>query len=298
MVNLEKAVLQTIHLGGTSKPICIDILRLDAIHPVVSGNKWFKLRYYLQTAKEKGYTQLLSFGGAHSNHIVATACAAKENGLASIGIIRGEEPVHYSAALTDARNMGMQLQFVSREVYSDKETPAFITAWQNQYPHALIIPEGGAGPQGIAGAATILKTIDTRPYSHIACAIGTGTMLAGLATALLPHQQLIGIPALKGFDNWLATQTIIAPALLPQIQVYPNYHFGGYAKKNTTLINFMNQLYHQSQLPTDFVYTAKLLYAVADLLQHKILLTAHRLLVVHSGGLQGNRSLPTGLLAY
>jgi 1-aminocyclopropane-1-carboxylate deaminase len=298
MVNLENAVVQTIHLGSTNKPICIDILRLDAIHPVVSGNKWFKLRYYLQAAKEKGCTQLLTFGGAHSNHIVATACAAKENRLASIGIIRGEEPLNYSAALTDACNMGMQLQFISREAYSAKEAPAFIIALQNQYPNALIIPEGGAGPQGIAGAATILQSIDTRPYTHIACAIGTGTMLAGLATALQPQQQLIGIPVLKGFNDWLASQTIIAPALLPQIHIYPNYHFGGYAKKNTTLFHFMNQLYQQSQLPTDFVYTAKLLYAITDLLQHEILLPTHRLLVVHSGGLQGNRSLPTGLLAY
>jgi 1-aminocyclopropane-1-carboxylate deaminase len=298
MVNLENAVVQTIHLGSTAKPFCIDILRLDAIHPVVSGNKWFKLRYYLQTANEKGCTQLLTFGGAHSNHIVATASAAKEMAMDSIGIIRGEAPTHYSAALTDAQNMGMQLQFVSRDAYAQKESPHFITALQTQNPNALLIPEGGSGPLGIAGAATILQTIDTRPYTHIACAMGTGTMLAGLAINLLPHQQLIGIPVLKGFNQWLATQTIINPQLLHQVHLYYNYHFGGYAKKNERLIHFMNQLYQQTGLPTDFVYTAKLLYAVIDLFEHEILLPSHRLLVVHSGGLQGNRSLPKGLLAY
>ncbi|MFM2362119.1 MAG: hypothetical protein RLZZ316_1021 [Bacteroidota bacterium] len=298
MVNLENAVVQTIHLGSTANPFCIDILRLDAIHPVVSGNKWFKLRYYLQTANEKGCTQLLTFGGAHSNHIVATASAAKEMAMDSIGIIRGEAPAHYSAALTDAQNMGMQLQFVSRDAYAQKESPHFITALQTQNPNALLIPEGGSGPLGIAGAATILQTIDTRPYTHIACAMGTGTMLAGLAINLLPHQQLIGIPVLKGFNQWLATQTILNPQLLHQVHLYHNYHFGGYAKKNERLIHFMNQLYQQTGLPTDFVYTAKLLYAVIDLFEHEILLPSHRLLVVHSGGLQGNRSLPKGLLAY
>lgn len=273
-----------------------DILRLDLLHPVVSGNKWFKLKYYLAEALAGNYHTLASFGGAYSNHIVATAFAAREAGLASIGYIRGEESTPLSPTLRNAMEYGMKLEYVSRESFRNTETIMAATNDNGVY----WVREGGFGALGAKGAADILSVTDTSAYSHIICAVGTGTMLAGLVQAALPHQQLIGISVLK---NHFGLEQEVR-SLLPQKEeratftIEQDFHFGGYAKHPQDLIRFMQELWAQEKLPTDIVYTSKLLFAVKQLLSLHYFPAGSRLLLIHSGGLQGNASLPAGTLPF
>ncbi len=220
----------------------VSILRLDKLSPVISGNKWFKLRYYLEDAiiqKKKG---IITFGGAWSNHIIATAAACRMNGLKSVGIIRGEEPKERSYTLIKAREMGMQLIFISRSAYQNKEIPKLPDA--KEY---YLINEGGYGEKGAMGASTILHYC-SQSYSHYCCAIGTGTMMAGLINGVSATQRVIGISVLK---NNLTLEEKIEALLVKNDnkianlnwQLIHNYHFGGYAKHQPVLIDFMNELY-------------------------------------------------------
>ncbi|MEO7923940.1 MAG: pyridoxal-phosphate dependent enzyme [Chitinophagaceae bacterium] len=286
-INLSLARTEEIMLpAAVAKQISLSVLRLDKIHPFVSGNKWFKLRYYLDEAKAQGKRSVVTFGGAWSNHILATAAACKINGLASTGIIRGEAPGHLSSTLTRAKELGMQLVFLNRDDYRNKKIPA---AWSTGDHY--IIPEGGYGIKGAAGAATIADLYSEKDFTHSCCAAGTGTMTAGLVSRSSPSSKIISFSVLK---NNAALEEDIAH-LIPIGKKSPalihDYHFGGYAKHTPSLLVFMNDFYRQVNIPTDFVYTAKLFYGVTDLIQQDYFPTGSRLLVVHSGGLQGNDSL-------
>ncbi len=273
----------------------LDVLRLDEVHPVVSGNKWFKLHYYLQEAVAGHYDTIATFGGAYSNHIVATACASQMMDVKSIGIIRGEEPANYSHTLVQAAAYGMQLHFVSREQYRQKE------ALKALYPTAYKIEEGGYGAKGVAGASLILQQVPhLEQYTHIACAVGTGTTLAGIVAAALPHQAIIGISVLKGYVSLgeEIKRLLPSPALHERFAMVHDYHFGGYAKYNTALLEYMRGIWKQHQLPLDFVYTAKAMYATEALIRKGTIAQGSRVLLVHTGGLQGNLSLPAGTFAF
>jgi D-cysteine desulfhydrase len=299
-VDLSKAIIQSLHDDTlTQKNIVIDVLRLDCIHPVVSGNKWFKLKYHLQQAQQQNKKGIVTFGGAWSNHLVATAFACQQAGIACTGIIRGEQPANLSATLQDAQQYNMQLQFVSRSLYSNEKE--IVPLLQNTYRDFYMVPQGGQSDYGVQGAAEILQLAPVKSYSHIACATGTGTMLAGLVRGSLPHQQVIGICSLKiPPDQHNSLDFFVSPYAANQgnYTIFYDYHFGGYARKTNELIQFMNAIYQQHRLPTDFVYTGKLLFGVIDLLQKDYFKSGSRILVIHSGGLQGNRSLTTGTLTF
>ena len=297
IVNLAAATTDDVPLPViNNNAIMLDVLRLDKIDPVISGNKWFKLQYYLQDALQNGHQQLVTFGGAWSNHIVATACAAHKAGLQCTGIIRGEKPDVLSAALLSAQKWGMRLKFVSRDAYNQKNDPSFIEQLQQEYPGSCIIPEGGSGEKGVQGAAQIWQLVQQEKYTHVICAVGSGTMLLGLAAHALSGQQITGIAVLKGFENW---QPDLANAeQMQRVSVLPGYHFGGYAKKTNALIEFMNEWYQATYIPTDFVYTGKLFFAISDLIKKGYFPSDSRLLAIHSGGLQGNASLPSKTLVF
>jgi 1-aminocyclopropane-1-carboxylate deaminase len=277
----------------------VDVLRLDRIHPVISGNKWFKLKEYLQDAANQNKKAVVTFGGAFSNHIVATAAAAELYGLKSIGIIRGEQASTLSHTLKDALSYGMELLFVSREAYKAKCLPPEIPGTYSG-EELYIINEGGYGCKGMEGAKDILQNVEASKYTHIAVAVGTGTTLAGLTAAAGTGQTVMGISALK---NNLSLQKEIN-SLLPEEKqnaflLFHDYHFGGYAKYTPGLTRFMNQWYEQTGIPSDFVYTGKLFFAVNDLLQQgSFFPEGSTILIVHSGGLQGNLSLPKGTLIF
>lgn len=274
------------------------VLRLDRLHPVVSGNKWFKLKYYLQAAEASGKSGLLTFGGAWSNHIVAAAYAAKERGLHTAGIIRGEKPPILSGTLQMAATYGMRLLFVSREQYSAKEKDPMIRDIIRSYPQYDMIPEGGAGPLGVKGCAEILSLAEAGIYTHILCAVGTGTMFNGLLSAVASHTRLIGIPVLKGMKDDRIIDGSLPDHKKRQAVFYHDYHFGGYARQTPALLRFMNDFYTRTGIPTDFVYTGKLVFAFEDLLEKDHFPRGSRILLIHSGGLQGNTSLAAGSLVF
>jgi 1-aminocyclopropane-1-carboxylate deaminase len=192
----------------------------------------------------------------------------------------------------------MDLQFLSRKTYKEKEDPGFLSSLK--FRDALIIPEGGAGEPGIRGAGEILSLMNTEPYTHICAAVGTAVTLAGLINSSLPHQKITGISILKGTRNFqpLPLSWIKNQERLERCEIIHDYAFGGYAKKSPALLDFMNEVYERSGIPTDFVYTGKLLYAVADLARTNYFPEGSRILIIHSGGLRGNLSLPRGRLHF
>jgi 1-aminocyclopropane-1-carboxylate deaminase/D-cysteine desulfhydrase-like pyridoxal-dependent ACC family enzyme len=288
--DLSKITIDKIRLPELSeKNIDLEILRLDKIHPLISGNKWFKLKYYFEDFFSGDYKGILTFGGAWSNHIIATACACLQHKIKCVGIIRGEMPAELSSTLQEARKMKMEPKFVSRELYRKKNEIESIQQLLNEYPDFYIIPEGGAGSKGERGCSEIIELADNNSYSHIACAIGTATMFNGISTKINTQQQSIGIPVLKGFANIEKTGSS---------RILFNYYAGGYAKYTNVLLDFMNEFYKRTSVPTDFVYTGKLCYAIFDLLSQNYFPENSKILIVHSGGLQGNQSLSKGKLIF
>jgi 1-aminocyclopropane-1-carboxylate deaminase len=279
--------------------IDLSVLRLDLIHPIVSGNKLFKLFYFLQDAEKFPQRQIITFGGAYSNHLVATAYACKLAGLKSIGIVRGEKPLQLSHSLQNCLDHGMQLKFISRQEYDHKEEAGFQQNLLKEFGEAIIIPEGGYGPLGAKGAALIMNYINEKA-THICCAIGTATTVAGLLSAAREDQQIIAVPVLKGLKDIDQRISNLLPGHINKnaLQIMDDYHFGGYAKYSPELLTFMNQLYKQYQLPTDFVYTAKLFFGVFDAIKKDKFPKGSKVVCIHTGGLQGNLSLPLNSLIF
>lgn len=266
-------------------------LRTDKIHPVVSGNKWFKLKFYLQQAKAQNANTVVTFGGAYSNHIVATAFACKHQGFQSIGIIRGEMPKNYSHTLKDAMACGMQLHFLSRQDYKGKSISASF-----HQPNYYLIPEGGYGPLGAAGMATL--QYDKNNFDAVCCSVGSGTMMAGLINSKASYAQIIGISVLKNNYDLNMDVLRLMTNKNESVNINHDYHFGGYAKYTRALLGFMNSFYQHTGVPTDFVYSAKLFFAVNDLIDKKYFKKGSKILIIHCGGLQGNFSLPNGTLIF
>jgi len=286
----------------------VDVLRLDKIHSEISGNKWFKLKYYLEKATHTNKRTLVSFGGYYSNHLLALAATAHMYGLRSIGLIRGEQPVMLSHTLIAAKEYGMKLVFLPRTVFDQKKRSEMPDSWVKNFTDFdaetfgdfILIPEGGAGVEGLRGAEEILSLVPQGEYSHICCAVGTGTTLAGLINSSQPDLKIIGISVLKGTRDLepMDISWIKDRSRLSSIRMVHDYHFGGYAKHNASLTGFMNMTYAESGIPTDFVYTGKLLFAVISMAEMKLFPPGSRILVLHTGGLQGNRSLTPGLLGF
>jgi 1-aminocyclopropane-1-carboxylate deaminase len=273
----------------------LDVLRLDELHPVVSGNKWFKLKYYLQQAKVQKADTIASFGGPYSNHLVALAFAAKEYNLKSIGYVRSNEDEPITPTLQEAIHYGMDLKFLGRNNFQVFKNELL---QNNQRNDPYFVDEGGYGTLGAQGAATILSNEKINNYSHIICAVGTGTMMAGLINAAKPHQLVIGIPVLKNEATIRDEINQLIPTNKNQYTLLHDFHLGGYAKTNQAQFDFMNLLWQTEKIPTDIVYTSKLFMAVKSLIANNYFLPTAQILIIHSGGLQGNRSLPAGTLLF
>lgn len=271
--------------------VTLSVLRLDQIHPVVSGNKWFKLKYNMDDAKKRGYSAILTFGGAFSNHLIATAAAAKAFGLSSVGIIRGlHAENNLTATLQACKDMGMQLHFVSREDYSKKETTSFLQYIRLQYPNAYIVPEGGDNENGRKGTGEIAAFIPAA-CTHVALAIGTGATFAGIRNKLDKNISMLGFTAMKGgaYLEMAIRGHLQDPAA--DLELITDYHFGGFAKHNEALIRFMNTFYDTSGIPLDMVYTAKMTYGILELIQQGKFPAGSKIVCIHTGGLQGNDSI-------
>jgi 1-aminocyclopropane-1-carboxylate deaminase len=279
------------------------VLRLDLIHPWVNGNKWFKLKYNLLEAKQKNCPTLLTFGGAYSNHIYATAAAGNLFGFRTIGVIRGEERLPLNPTLSFAVQQGMQLVYLNRETYRQRYTIALREYLRQCFGEVFIIPEGGCNLNGVRGCTEIINTAE---FDTICVACGTATTLAGIALSLHEGQRAIAFPVLKNgaflaqeidslLTNYLASGLPV-PNNPGSWELVCDYHFGGYAKVNNELLTFTQQFKAAHGIPLDYVYTAKMFYGVMDLLQQGFFAQGvpqrgcrrHRLLLLHTGGLQGN----------
>ena len=269
------------------KEVRLFIKRIDKVHPFISGNKWFKLKYNLLEAEKQGLNTLLTFGGAYSNHIAATAFAAKEKGFKSIGIIRGEEHLPLNPTLRFATENGMKLHYVSRSYYREKTNADFLKNLKVQFGDFYLIPEGGTNELAIQGAAEILDSNDTQDY--ICCAAGTGGTIAGIINASNDKQTVIGFPAIKGID-----------ALEKDIKIWTNttnYKFindyvgNGYAKINKDLVDFINEFDATHNIPLDAIYTGKMMMGILDLVAKDFFLKGSSILAIHTGGLQGNKGM-------
>jgi 1-aminocyclopropane-1-carboxylate deaminase/D-cysteine desulfhydrase-like pyridoxal-dependent ACC family enzyme len=288
--DLGKITIDKIHAPFLqNKNVQFDVLRLDKIHPVISGNKWFKLKYHLDNFNAGNYNGIVTFGGAWSNHIMATACACYLKKIKCTGIIRGERPGQLSNTLLEAVNYEMDLKFISREMYAQKTSNEFLDTIKKEFPGHYFIPEGGAGKEGEKGAGEILEYADGKKYTHIVCAVGTGTMFNGISKAASVNQSILGIVVLKGWKAENETNNT---------EMFLDYHFGGYAKYDLILIDFMNEFFRLTNIPTDFVYTGKLAFALFDLVKKDHFPQGSKILMIHSGGLQGNASLQKGSLIF
>lgn len=283
----------------TDHKVQLDLLRLDNLHPIISGNKWFKLRYYIEDALQKGYKKILTFGGPYSNHIIASAYAAHIHNLEVVGIIRGEEPRQWSHTLLQAKLYGMQLHFVPRAVYDSHKRSENLIWAAGQFGDCYIVPEGGMGALGVKGVSAWLQTQPVSDYTHWAVAVGTGTTIAGVLETANVNQQVIGFSSMKN-NNALSgeIESLLNRSLPTGFKIVHDYHFGGYGKYNMLLIDWMNDFYSTTGMALDFVYTAKMMYGVCDLLRQGYFPQGAKILAIHTGGLQGNGSLPNGILTF
>ncbi len=275
----------------------IFVKRDDKIDEVISGNKWRKLKYAFEAAKHKGKTGIYTYGGAYSNHLVATAKAAQIHGFKSIGVVRGEELTPESnETLKACSSYGMELHFVSREAYKMRNDYESLQCTKNSYNDYLIIPEGGACYHGVIGCQEILKEIP-QVFDHIFVAAGTGTTAAGLLLSCPEKSKLHVVSSLKGkgiisseirkrlADFYFDEEEV--DEYLSKITVHENYHFGGYGKWDNELRSFMEKIKSNTHLPLDPIYTGKAFYALYDLISKNEIEKDATVLFIHTGGLQG-----------
>lgn len=268
--------------------------REDEIHPVISGNKFRKLKYNLLQAQKEGKNKLLTFGGAFSNHIAATAEAARVCGLESIGIIRGDELaknfpdiLNENSTLAHAHQNGMQFYFETRENYRKKDSPQQLKLYKEKFGDAYLIPEGGSNALAIQGCKEILHEEDAS-FDVICCSSGTGGTAAGLIEASTKQQEVLSFSALKGdflnneISKWTKKQNW---------KLNTDFHFGGYAKVSADLIQFINSFYASYEIPLDPIYTGKMLFGVFQLIKSGFFSENTRILAIHTGGLQGVESV-------
>ena len=283
--------IQTFQFPGLQTEQILHIKREDMIHPVISGNKFWKLKYNLIKAKDLGKQILVTFGGAMSNHIVACAAAAQANGFQSIGIIRGEEIIEKwkeNITLTEASEYGMKFFFVPRQEYRLKEKSKYIQNILDKIPNYYLVPEGGTNTLAVKGASEILSE-ETYNYDIITSAMGTGGTLAGLSVGAKAYQLVIGFPVLK--NAHFLVKELLKYTHKKNFIVNLEYHFGGYAKITTELIDFINEFYYLNNIPLDPVYTGKMMFGLRDMIKKRQIDKDKKILAVHTGGLQGIKEM-------
>ena len=287
---------KTFHTG---EKCLFDVARFDEIDPVVSGNKLFKLKYNLEKAIQEKKRGVITMGGAYSNHLAATARVCSLAGLDSIGIIRGEIPASLNHTLSYCQSQKMKLIPVSRSSFD--HPLQLINDLEDQYQDFLFIPMGGANSEGIRGAAEMADRIpDFETYEIILCAVGSGTMFNGLKQRINDQQTLIGIPVMKLHpeNDKEFLDSLTNENERKNCRIITSFAGKGFGKAEPEVISLMNETYKEFDLPLDFVYTGKLLNALYSLLIQEQINPKKKILFIHSGGLQGNLSLPTSTLVF
>lgn len=288
----------------------LSMLRLDQIHPQVSGNKIFKLIKFLDNAaaippmlaapgdkSRKISKRLLTFGGPFSNHLAATAFACNRMGIRALGIVRGEAGAAPTPTIATCLRFGMEIQFMQRGEFSEMGFLNDSHALKERFGDFVFIPSGGYAPEGAAGARIINDSIPEKTYTHICVSVGTATTLAGLLMGDR-KETVIAFPAIKNMQDIIQRLHYLGIRQTDRLRVAADYHFGGFAKCNDELIRFMNEFYSTYQIPLDRVYTAKMMYGVLDLIRSGSIAPGSHLLCIHTGGLQGNQSFEKNTLIF
>jgi len=294
----EPALQQVSHPLLTKKRVELLVQRADLAHPQISGNKWYKLKYNLQEAAAQGYNNVLSFGGAYSNHLHALAFAGKAHQLNTFGVVRGEQTLPLNPSLEEAVNWGMQLIYVSRQDYKRRFDPAFIEQITQDLPLCYLVPEGGANRLALKGCAEISAAIEQQVsvFDYLCVPCGTGATLAGLVSGLQQTEvKVLGFCALKGLrdieekvTSWLQE---VAGNQSPCWHILHDFHCGGYAKLNSKLVRFMDEWEGFSEIPLEPIYTGKMFYGIFCMLEADYFAPGTRIVAVHTGGMQGLRGM-------
>ncbi|MFN3916459.1 MAG: 1-aminocyclopropane-1-carboxylate deaminase/D-cysteine desulfhydrase [Flavobacteriales bacterium] len=284
----------------TEAKIRLFVKRDDLIHPYVSGNKWRKLEYNIAAFKASKKAKLLTFGGAFSNHLVATAAACNQADVPCMGVIRGEDADFNNPTLAVAAAQGMELHAINREEYNLKAMPEYKEELYNRFGSVFVVPEGGANHYGVNGCMNIVKELKFSP-DYVAVATGTGTTLAGISIAADKKTKVIGFPALKGgvfIENEarkLLYQTLFdedyVKEILNKVTLETRFHFGGYGKVDENLVAFVNHFYQKTHIPLDLVYTGKLFFGLMNLIASGYFPAGSSIVAIHTGGLQGNEGM-------
>ena len=267
----------------------LSILRLDQIHPTVSGNKWYKLKYNVRQAQRERHDTLLTVGGAYSNHLYATAAVGRAYGFRTVGVVRGEAHPTLNPTLQFCRDQGMKLHYVSREAFRQRNETEFQEALQREFGRFYFLPEGGSNARAVQGCAEIVPPASF--FDYVACCVGTGGTLAGIATSTQGNTQVLGFSALKGgvflADEINRFTRKYNGNVYHHYQLIHDYHFGGYARVTPVLIDFINTFFRTTGIPLEPIYTGKMLFGLYDQIKQGLFPEGSRILAVHSGGLQG-----------
>ncbi len=269
------------------KEVTILIKRIDLNHNYISGNKLYKLKNNITEAKKKGYKKILTFGGAYSNHIVATAYLGKKEGFNTIGIIRGEKNLPLNASLQNAYDNEMNLKYINRRDYRLKDTDSFINKLKCEFGNFYLIPEGGTNFLGVKGASEILSNDNN--YNYVCCPVGTGGTIAGIINSSNINQIILGFSALKNTID--VKRNIKLYTKKQNWKLFSRYSCGGYAKISKKLIKFINEFNINCGVPLDVIYTGKMMMGLFDMVERDFFKPKSKILVVHTGGLQGNKGM-------
>jgi len=291
----EKACITVpVTLPGVSNNVNLFMKRIDLVHPVISGNKWYKMKYNIVEMKKLGLDTLLTFGGAFSNHIHAAAHAGKIFGFKTIGLIRGEEHLPLNPTLQATVDDGMELHYVDRTTFRKRETEEFLNSIRERFGDVYILPVGGTNKIALKGCAEIIDQIDI-DYDHICSASGSGGTFAGLVAGLKGSKQAIAFPALKGGEF---LEEVISDLVSEYTgETFSNwglntdYHFGGFAKLSKELIDFTHEFNELNGFELDYIYTNKMMFGIADLIKKGFFKSGETIVAIHSGGLQGNEGM-------
>lgn len=280
------------------------VLRLDRIDAYAGGNKFFKLKYNLEEIKRAGHRQVITFGGAWSNHLAAIAASwqkAEGSMQKVIAVVRGEEPINLSDTLRFCKEKGVELHFVSREEYRKKESPGFLEKIREKFGDFYLLPEGGSNELAVQGCREIVDLIDI-DFDLICCPVGSGGTIAGIASGLKSEQTALGFVALKGGEylEEVITKLIRPPRpatlghsptgeKIAMFKLHLNYHFGGFAKTTPELLRFKKQFEKEQGFELDYIYTSKMFYGIFDLMKQGYFASGSKIVAIHTGGLQGNK---------
>ncbi len=293
-VDETKSIIQEVTLPDNKDYVKVFIKRDDLIHSEISGNKWRKLKYNLFYASENKYETILTFGGAFSNHIYAVAAAGKLFGFKTIGIIRGEEHLPLNPTLSFAVNCGMELHYLDRTTYRNRDDVEFRNEIGKKFGNPYVVPEGGSNMLALRGVEELVYSIDIE-YDYICCANGTGGTISGIISALEGNKKILGFPALKGagflyqvIDKFVE---LYKDKKFNNYELVQDYNFGGYAKINKELVEFIEKFEYLNDIPLDPIYTGKMFFGINDMIKNKLFEKGYKIIAVHTGGLQGNMGM-------